>query len=343
MQWNPEKLTTLLDATLARLRKHIPPGSAKSYAFALFCVAGASLFELWLKWLDQNASPLIAYYPAIAFTALLGGIGPAALVAVVGGMTAWWAFMPPTFSFSLERAGDKITLVVFAFVAVLLVLIADHFRRLANRLEEEEQLRQLAVEELAHRLKNKIATIQAIISVQLRDQPLVRDGILSRLAALSATDHLIEEANGRGAFIHDIAKTELGPYIASRVSIQGSDVQLPPKYALTVALLVHELATNSAKYGSLSVPSGIVLLNSRVSGALLEIDWQERAGPPVDAPQKHGFGMRLLSRALAQFGGSTDILFEKSGVICKMRLHLPVGTDIDPVGSDAKPLATGTV
>ena len=158
---------------------------------------------------------------------------------------------------------------------------------------------------------------------------------MSRLAALTATDQLIEEANGRGAFVHDIAKTQLGPYVTSRVVIQGPDVQLPPKYALSIALLVHELATNSAKYGSLSVPSGMVLLNSRVTGTLLEIDCRERQGPPVSSPKKQGFG-RLLSRALAQFGGGTDILFEPSGVICKMRITLPVGTASEPVDNDDK-------
>jgi two-component sensor histidine kinase len=160
----------------------------------------------------------------------------------------------------------------------------------------------------------------------LRDQPQVRNDILDRLAALTATDHLIEEASGRGAFVHAIAKTELGPYVASRVVIQGPNVLLPPKYALTVALLVHELATNSSKYGSLSVPNGIVSLNSRITEALLELEWQEREGPPVSAPQKQGFGLRLLSRALAQLGGGTEILFESSGVVCNMKVTLPVGT-----------------
>jgi two-component sensor histidine kinase len=343
-QGNGTNVTAAVDAALARLHRHIPPDSVQSYAFALACALAASLFEVWLKWLDQDASPLIAYYPAIAFAALLGGIGPGALVAVIGGMTAWWGFMPPGFTFSLARSGDKITLAAFAFVSLFLVLVADHFRRVAKRLQDEEQLRQLAVQELAHRLKNKIATIQAIISVQLRDQPQVRNDILERLAALTATDQLIEEANGRGAFVHDIAKTELSPYVASRVVIQGPNVLLPPNYALTVALLVHELATNSAKYGSLSVPDGIVSLSSRMTDALLELEWREREGPPVSVPQKHGFGLRLLSRALAQFGGGTEILFESSGVVCKMKVALPVGTTPGPVDDDnGQPLtATAT-
>lgn len=108
---------------------------------------------------------------------------------------------------------------------------ADHYRRLTKRLEDEENFRKLAVEELAHRLKNKLATIQSIISFQLRDEPQTRDAILSRLSALSATDDLIMAAQGRGARIRDVLSAELRPYGASRISI-GSELSSFPKAGL---------------------------------------------------------------------------------------------------------------
>ena len=329
-----ENLTAVFDAALARLRKHIPHGSVQAYAFALISTCGATLFEVWLLWLDPKASPLSGYYPAVALTALLAGIAPGALVAIAGVLIAWWGFMAPVYSFSLERHGDVITLITFAILSLLIIYAADYFRRLAKRLEDEEHLRQLAVRELAHRLKNKIATIQAIISVQLRDQPQVRTDILARLRALSATDQLIEDANGQGAFTRDIAETELGPYVATRVSIDGPNVLLPPKYALTIALLVHELATNSAKYGSLSMPDGRVVLRSSLSDEVLRIEWQESGGPPVSSPATHGFGLRLLSRALEQFGGGTEMLFERSGLVCRMHLKLPADAGSNPLDHD---------
>jgi hypothetical protein len=105
---------------------------------------------------------------------------------------------------------------------------ADNYRRLAERLQKEEDLRKLVVEELAHRLKNKIATIQSIISYQLREQPGLRNDIVARLVALSATDDLIIASHGRGASIRDILSTELGPYELSRISLDGPDILLPP-------------------------------------------------------------------------------------------------------------------
>ena len=82
-----------------------------------------------------------------------------------------------------------------------------------------------------------------------------------------------------GAYIRDIASTELRPYVGSRAIIQGSNVLLPPKYALTVALIIHELATNAAKYGSLSVPEGRVSFRSTISDRLLSLEWRENGGP----------------------------------------------------------------
>jgi two-component sensor histidine kinase len=270
----------------------------------------------------------------VAAQRLLAGIAPGALVAIVGVLIAWWGFMARAYSFSLDRHGDVITLITFAILSLLIIYAADYFRRLARRLEDEEHLRQLAVRELAHRLKNKIATIQAIISVQLRDQPQVRTDILAWLQALTATDQLIEDANGRGAFTRDIAETELGPYEASRVSIDGPNVLLPPKYALTIALLVHELATNSAKYGSLSMPDGHVTLRSSVSDEVLRLEWREAGGPPVTPPTTRGFGLRLLSRALEQFGGDTEMVFESSGLVCRMHFKLPADAKPDRLGHD---------
>jgi two-component sensor histidine kinase len=83
------------------------------------------------------------------------------------------------------------------------------------------------------------------------------------------------------------------------------------------------------------VPNGIVSLNSRIADALLELEWKEREGPPVSAPQKQGFGLRLMSRALAQLGGGTEILFDSLGVVCKMKVTLPVGTTTGPGDGDS--------
>ena len=309
--------------------RRVSPGSAKAYVFATFCVVIASLARWGLGLLSEGILVFPTYYPAVLFAALIGGAGAGTFAAILGGVIGWWAFMPPHFSFSLTNA-QQIGLLTYLFASLLIVWGADHHRRLTKRLEDEEKFRKdeekfrkLAVDELAHRLKNKLATIQSIISFQLRDDPQIRDAILSRLTALSATDDLIMATQGQGARLRDILSAELRPYEVSRVSMEGPDVLLPSKLALMMALLVHELATNAAKYGALSSSVGNLSIRWSLADARLDLDWRESGGPAVTAPNHRGFGTRLFSRALKQFGGDVEATFATTGLICKLSLVLP--------------------
>ena len=127
---------------------------------------------------------------------------------------------------------------------------------------------------------------------------------------------------GQGARISDILSTELGAYEVSRVSMDGPDVFLSAKLAMTMALLVHELATNAAKYGALSSPAGKLSIGWSLSTRTLMLDWRESNGPTVASPTHQGFGLRLISRALDQFHGTAQTTFESSGLICKIKVDL---------------------
>jgi K+-sensing histidine kinase KdpD len=158
----------------------VRPGSAEAYAFATLCVVIASLLRWGLGLLSENILTFPTFYPAVLFSALIGGAGAGAFAAVLGGLIGWWAFMPPHFTFFPVTFGQQIGLLMYFSACLLIVWGADHYRNITKRLEDEEKFRKLAVDELAHRLKNKLATIQSIISFQLRDDPQIRDAILSR-------------------------------------------------------------------------------------------------------------------------------------------------------------------
>jgi two-component sensor histidine kinase len=193
---------------------------------------------------------------------------------------------------------------------------------IARRLEHEERFRQLAVEELAHRLKNKVATIQSIVNLRLRENPQARDEIVNCLGSLRATDELILSTQGQGAHFADILAAELRPYDSRRLSIDGPNVLLPPKLALTMALLIHELATNAAKYGALSISSGRISVRWSHLDSILLVEWHESGGPLVSPPSHRGFGTRLFLRALEQFNGNMETAFEPTGLVCKLRIPL---------------------
>ncbi len=303
--------------------RQFSPGSAEAYAFATFLVVIASLVRWGLGLVTDGVLPFATYYPAVLIAVLFGGAGAGTFAALLGGIIVWWAFLPPYFAFLPLTATEEINLVIYIFSCLLIVWAAGHYRKVMKQRDDEAKFRKLAVDELAHRLKNKLATIQSIVSFQLRDEPQIRNAILDRLSALSATDDLIMATQGQGAHIRDILAAELAPYGGSRISMEGPDCLLPPKLALIIALLVHELATNAAKYGALSCAAGKLSIDWRLSGAQLKVEWRESDGPIVTKPAHHGFGTRLLTRSLDQFGGTVETAFETTGLVCKLSVTLP--------------------
>jgi len=310
------------DDNRAFLQQSLSPGSAGTYVFATFLVIIASLVRLGLGFLVEDTFVFAAYYPAVLFATYVGGARVGVFAAVLASAIGWWAFIPPRYSFFPVTSGQQTRVLGFLVASALIIWAADHYRKLMKRLEDEEKFRKLAVEELAHRLKNKLATIQAIISFQLREEPQTRDAIMSRFTALSATDDLIMSAQGQGAALRDILATEFAPYDLSRISMQGPDCVLSPKLALMMALLVHELTTNAAKYGALSNSVGTLSIDWSLSGGRLNVEWRETGGPSIGPPSQRGFGTRLFLRALDQFNGSVEANFASSGLVCKLNVPL---------------------
>ena len=326
----------------------VPVGSAEAFFVATLLVVIASLARWALDFVGQPLLPYTTYYPAILFATYIGGLGVGCYAAILAGLIGWWAFLPPHLAFFVLKPKSELELAAYFAACGFIIWGAESYRRLvrkhrdvARRLLDEEKLRKTAVEELAHRLKNKIATIQAIVSYQLRGHPELRDAIAARLVALSGTDDLIMAAQGRGADLRDLLEIELRAYEVSRVLMAGPAVFLPAKLALTMALLVHELATNAAKYGALSIQGGVVSIHWSVSDHVLELFWSETGGPSVAQPTHQGFGLRLISGALDQFNGSTETTFESSGVVCRVTATLP-GSAIN-VAPDPKSNGTGAL
>jgi two-component sensor histidine kinase len=317
-------------------RKLVPAGSAEAYAFATFCVAVAAVVR-WVAGLwFEGIVPFATFFPAVLLASLVGGIGPGIFAALLGGAFGWWAFLSPPMTFFPLQVGQVISLIAYLTTCLIIVWAAEHYRRLTKRLEDEQKFRELAVDELAHRLKNKVATIQSIVSLRLREDPQARDEIVKCLGSLKATDDLIIAAQGQGANLCDILAAELRPYDAVRISIEGPEILLSPKLALMMALLFHELATNAAKYGALSQSAGKISVRWSHSEPWLNLEWQESGGPPVAIPNHRGFGTRLFLRALEQFGGKVEAAFASTGLVCKLSVPLSDLTpSIIPSASDA--------
>ena len=316
-------------------RWRLQPGSTEAYAFAVGCVTIATLLRWALGLITNEILPFPTYYPATLFAALVGGTVAGMVAATLGGLIGWWAFMAPHFGFLPISVGQSISLALYLIASLAIVWSANHYAALTNRLKEEEEFRKLAVEELAHRLKNKVATIQAIVSSRLRDYPQARDTVLKMLASLSNTDELIVSSQGQGAHLKQILLAELEPYDCSRITMLGPNALLPPKLAVTMALVVHELATNAAKYGAFSNSTGRLKIEWSIAAGVMAMRWEETGGPPVTVPSHQGFGSRLFHRALLPFDGNIERQFVTDGLICEMRLT--IGDTQDIAKSNGKP------
>ncbi len=200
-----------------------------------------------------------------------------------------------------------------------------------------DRQQKLLLDELNHRVKNTLSTVQAIADQTLRtnaDPVSFREAFEARLMALSDTHNLLTATNWIGADLRQIAQLEFRPYGSARYHLMGPAVALSPARALALGLLFHELATNAAKYGALSAGGGQVEVVWQVRGEdelqELEIDWREADGPPVTPPTRRGFGSRLIERSLqGQLGGEATLSYAPDGVRCRIRLPLTRDLDLD--------------
>jgi two-component sensor histidine kinase len=200
-----------------------------------------------------------------------------------------------------------------------------------------ERQQKLLLDELNHRVKNTLSTVQAIADQTLRttaDPASFRDAFEPRLMALSATHNLLTATNWKSADLGDVARLEFRPYGPERYRLIGPAMALSPAQALALGMVFHELATNAAKYGALAHGDGQVEVVWRVrklgERADLEIDWKEHDGPPVVPPSRSGFGSRLIERSLqGQLGGEATLDYAPDGVRCSMRLPLDPPADLD--------------
>jgi PAS domain S-box-containing protein len=199
-----------------------------------------------------------------------------------------------------------------------------------KRLEEH---RELLVNELNHRVKNTLATVQSIASQTLRNSlspGQAQDDLEQRLIALSRAHDILTRESWEGASIQEVIAGAVEPYRhqnEGRFRIKGPDVRLPPRMALALAMALQELITNALKYGALSTQDGEVrigwIIDRTRSPARLELRWQEVGGPPVTPPSRRGFGSRLIQRSLAQdLEGQVDLNYAPSGVICTVAAPL---------------------
>jgi two-component sensor histidine kinase len=194
------------------------------------------------------------------------------------------------------------------------------------RARNQEQIATLA-REAEHRSKNLLASVQAAVNLSQADTAEgLKQAIEGRIQALANVHSLFVETRWIGAELSTIATQELAPYFDkdnTRLQIDGPQVLLEPSVAQAVAVMLHELATNAAKYGALSVADGRVDLKwSHEPNGQLHLRWAETGGPAVREPMRKGFGRRIIEQMIVQLKGETRLDWRAEGLVCEITLRV---------------------
>jgi len=192
--------------------------------------------------------------------------------------------------------------------------------------KKAERLQQLLMGELKHRVKNVLATVQAIANQSFGSVDPEKSRTFSdRLRALAMAHDLLTQQSWESASLTSIVTGVVAPFGAERFQVEGPEVYLPPRAVVTLSMALHELATNAVKYGALSQPSGSVSIEWTYcpDKGGFQLAWHEINGPSVVEPERRGFGSMLIRDALAaELNGEVELDFDRKGVVCRIRAPL---------------------
>jgi two-component sensor histidine kinase len=222
-----------------------------------------------------------------------------------------------------QAVGDPATGAVVRVVGVLLDI---------TDLKEAEQRQRLLFDELNHRVKNTLAIVQSLARQTLRtrrDPEEFARVFEDRLASLARAHNLLTRESWTGAPLRDIVDAAMAPFVDGGrvIDVSGSPVVIPAGATITLSMMLHELAANSAKYGALATAGGRLSVRwetgSDPVAAAIDLCWQEEGGPPVVAPATTGFGSRLLQASARHLDAQLDMDFAPQGLRCRLRFTVP--------------------
>jgi len=216
--------------------------------------------------------------------------------------------------------------------------VVQHFASFANESKHrvEQASAKMLIDELNHRVKNTLSTVQSITRQALRnaaDPAAIRESIESRIFALSRSHDLLSRKSWAGVGLHDLIEAAMEPFGVingrkERFTIDGCNVRLPPKATLALGIALNELATNAVKYGAFSNEAGSIAISWTIEpsadGERLILCWHEKDGPPVSAPTRRGFGSQVMERGLAhELDGKVSLEYRPGGVVCSIDIPAP--------------------
>jgi two-component sensor histidine kinase len=305
-------------------RNDFRPNSLGPYVFAIGGVLIATLARFGVEATGAKGLCIFStYYPVVLLSMLVGGRRVGVLAAALGGLAAYYFFLPPLFKVGLLNMSGFIDLTIYVIACGLITLIMHRYQHVIGRLVHEDARHLTLAREQHHRVRNALSIVEMVVHQSLRDSPerarTINRRIRASLPKVEMGDAAVEGPTSLRAFI----QTELQPHDLTRFTLEGDDVMLTAAEARNLlSLAMHELTTNALKYGALSTPNGRVRVAWRRLGDKAAINWTEDGGPVVLPPKGRGYGTILLRRLINAAGGALKIDYRPDGLTAEISLGL---------------------
>jgi two-component sensor histidine kinase len=287
-------------------------GTVQSIALAVICVVLATLARAAMGFAGALL-PFPTFFPAELIAALVGGPFAGLLTVALSLLVVWSLFMEPVAANPLLGAEPLGDLALFTLSGLVIVWLASLHRRLVFELEDNERARAMLASEIQHRSANLLLVMTSLVRQSVPD-PAVATALIDRMRTVAKSDNLLDPSSGPGParlaqLVEDIVRRPYGTH----VSVAGPDVGLDAAQAHGLRLMLHEMATNAAKYGALSDGRGRVSINWSRDGEMLSIVWRESGGPTVAPPTRNGFGSKLIQTMLQEIDAALVPDYAASG------------------------------
>lgn len=309
----------------------------RHFSYLQQCAVGAALAgaavlaRLAIHPMLGDTAPYFLLIPTLfVATTIFGGI--AGIVFLGSGTVLTLLFVIHENTINLAGGGATVATTIFLVVGIALLVFGIAMRELVLTARSALARADVLAGEMGHRAKNILALAQVIVRQSAgssRDVPQLLEIVDARFAALGRAQSVAEVHAGTPPIL-ELISDAVSPFEAARFSILGERVSVDRETAKNLGLLLHELCTNSMKYGALSLTSGRVAISWALDADFLAIDWQESGGPAVRMPSRVGFGSRLTKALFAGEGGGVSVDFNPSGLRCSVRIPLARVIVVDP-------------
>jgi two-component sensor histidine kinase len=307
---------------IAEYTQLIRPWSLEALAFALLALVGATAVRAIFAHFGATLY-FATYFPIVLVVSVFAGVPAGTITAVLSLLVVWWAFIPPYYAFSSLHTSDFANFLLYGISSALIIWLSHLYRTTLSALLQTQRSKNLLVDELNHRAGNLLTVIQSIVKGTLVSNKQEARRLSGRIEALARADDLVSRTDQGEVLLLTLLQKELAPHARStQVKLSGPHVVLTGSVTRNVALVLHELTTNSVKHGALSDATGQLDVSWSIADGVCQVRWTEDGVSGGEKPARVGFGSRMIAASIATLDGTIDQQFTNGRYVSELTFSI---------------------